>query len=371
MQDVVFPNFVKINNTIMKKTVLTLTVIFSSLIAGCSNRMVGNIPDGYQKPSDKTEEPDVPDDRPSTEEFVVFGYAQPAQWNWEIYKDAVRWDCLTHILLCFSYVNADASLDSEVLDRYAATLTSAAHSNGVKVIGSFRSKGDFTDAVQTEQLRETLASNIVAYAAKYGFDGIDIDYEEYQQVGPNNEKLLDLFSRIRKKMKVGMTLSSAVIAGDWVKYGRHWHENFDYINIMSYDVRREDNPRQFASFEDYEWDIEYCHNTLGIPYSKLTGGMPFYGHTWDGLPGTDNAGGITFRSIMEYWRDRDAEAKDRDVSGKTWYNGHRTIRQKCLYAKEKGIGGVMIWQLFQDSVRDDESLLKVVGDASGLLRQVK
>ena len=35
-----------------------------------------------------------------------------------------------------------------------------------------------------------------------------------------------------------------------------------------------------------------------------------------------------------------------------------------MYAKEKGIGGVMIWQLFQDSVEDDESLLRVVGEAS-------
>ena len=154
-----------------------------------------------------------------------------------------------------------------------------------------------------------------------------------------------------------------MIAGDWVKYGTKWHESFDYINIMSYDVRREADPGQFASYEDYVWDIDYCHEKLGIPLSKLTGGMPFYGHTWDNLPGTDNAGGITFRNIMEYWRDRDAQAKDRDQSGNTWYNGHRTIRRKCLYAKEKGIGGVMIWQLFQDSVEDDESLLRVVGDA--------
>lgn len=346
----------------MKKILLAITMTASCLIAGCSSTPANVLPDGYQKPS--VNPGDTSGDEPAKGDFVVFGYAQPSQWNWEIYKDKIRWDCLTHILLCFSYVNADASLDSEVLDNYAATLTSAAHANGVKVIGSFRSKGDFTSAVQTEALREKLASNIVAYSAKYGFDGIDIDYEEYQQAGPNNDKLLDLFSRIRKKMKKGMTLSSAVIAGDWVKYGTKWHESFDYINIMSYDVRREDNPGQFASYDDYVRDIDYCHNTLGIPYSKLTGGMPFYGHTWDNLPGTDNAGGITFRNIMEYWRDLDAEAKNRDQSGKTWYNGHRTIRRKCQYAKDKGIAGVMIWQLFQDSVEEDESLLKVVGEAS-------
>ncbi|MGM9741038.1 MAG: glycosyl hydrolase family 18 protein [Candidatus Cryptobacteroides sp.] len=348
----------------MKELTIALALLLSCLIAGCSSTPAGDFPNGYQKPSDNTEE--TPDDKPGDSDFVVFGYAQPAQWNWDIYKDNIRWDCLTHILLCFSYVNADATLDSGVLDNYAATLTSAAHAHGVKVIGSFRSKGDFTSAVQTEALRETLASNIVAYSAKYGFDGIDIDFEEYQQVGPNNDKLLDLFDRIRDKMKKGMTLSSAVIAGDWVKYGTKWHENFDYINIMSYDVRREDSPGQFASYEDYVSDIEYCHSMLGIPLAKLTGGMPFYGHTWDNLPGTDNAGGITFRNIMEYWRNRDANARNLDQEGNTWYNGQRTIRLKCQYARDKGIGGVMIWQLFQDSVLEDESLLKVVGEASGI-----
>ena len=345
----------------MKKFLLAIPLIMSCLIAGCSSTPANELPDGYQKPSDNTDNPSA--EEPEQGDFVVFGYAQPAQWNWEIYKDKIRWDCLTHILLCFSYVNADASLDSGVLDNYAAELTSKAHANGVKVIGSFRSKGEFTAAVQTDALREKLASNIVAYSDRYGFDGIDIDFEEYEQVGPNNDRLLDLFARIRSKMKKGMTLSSAVIAGDWVKYGTKWHESFDFINIMSYDVRREADPGQFASYEDFVWDIDYCHEKLGIPLSKLTGGMPFYGHTWDNLPGTDNAGGITFRNIMEYWRDRDAQAKDRDQSGNTWYNGHQTIRRKCLYAKEKGIGGVMMWQLFQDSVEDDESLLRVVGDA--------
>ena len=38
--------------------------------------------------------------------------------------------------------------------------------------------------------------------------------------------------------------------------------------------------------------------------------------------------------------------------------------EEVEYAKEKGIGGVMMWQLFQDSVEDDESLLRVVGEAS-------
>lgn len=297
-------------------------------------------------------------------DHVVMGYVQPASWNFDNYFSLIDWNSLTHVIPSFCYVQPDASLKTDVLDNYITMIASAAREHDVKVIVSVRSTGGqalFSPALATPELREKLAQNIMDYVRKHDLDGVDIDFEEYEKVGSLQTQLYDLFGRIRSKMDEDMIFSSAIIPGDWVKYGTRWHTYFDYINIMSYDTPR--SARQFASFDSYVWDIGYCHDTLDIPYPKLVAGMPFYGHTWEeGIPGTDSAGGITFHNIMEYYRDINPDAKNLDNIGLTYYNGHETIRRKCEYAREKGIGGVMIWQLFQDALRPDESLLNVVGN---------
>lgn len=305
--------------------------------------------------------PDIIDH--TSAQHVVMGYVQPSPWNFDNYFELIDWNCLTHILPSFCYVQPDASLKTDVLDNYLSQLVTEADRHDVKVIVSVRSthgQSLFSPALATPELRERLAQNIIDYVRSYGLDGVDIDFEEYEKIGGLQDQLYDLFERIRSKMDDDMIFTSAIIPGDWVQYGSKWHTYFDYINIMSYDTPK--TPQQFASFDSYVWDVEYCHETLGIPYSKLAGGIPFYGHTWEtGIPGTDQAGGITFHNIMEYYRNLVPDAKNMDNVGSTYYNGHNTVERKCEYAKEKGIAGVMIWQLFQDARRADENLLKVVG----------
>ena len=298
-----------------------------------------------------------------TVEQAVFGYVQPADWNFDLCIDRIDWTNITHMLLSFAYVNADGTLNTSTLDKFIQQLIDKARANGVKPVISIRSTGVFSQAISTAELRETLAGNIVAYAKKYDLDGIDIDYEEYETVAANLDNLHDLFRRIRGKMDSGMIMTCAIIGSGWVKYGTQWHTYFDYVNVMSYDsISDKKIPQQHSSYEKFVSDIENCHTQFGIPYSKIVGGVPFYGYSWDNLPGTDSALGITFRSIMDYYRDKNPEAKNLDHIGDTYYNGQETIRRKCEYARKNRIGGVMIWQLFQDSLEPDESLLNVVGD---------
>lgn len=45
-----------------------------------------------------------------------------------------------------------------------------------------------------------------------------------------------------------------------------------------------------------------------------------------------------------------------------YYNGVDTITDKTLYAKEN-LGGIMIWELTQDTQDADKSLLQAIGEA--------
>jgi GH18 family chitinase len=44
-----------------------------------------------------------------------------------------------------------------------------------------------------------------------------------------------------------------------------------------------------------------------------------------------------------------------------WHNGIPTIRAKAQYAKEQGLGGIMIWSLDYD-VTGDRSLLSAIAE---------
>ena len=343
----------------------TITPDPNSLLRAWPEKQVFTISDGTVSEEYTVIMADYAEDQTLTS--LVFGYAQPADWNFDLYYDKIDWSSLTHILLSFAYVNADGTLNSATLDKFIKRLADRARANGVKPVISIRSGsgGNFAKAVATAEGRETLATNIVAYARQHDMDGIDIDYEEYDKLKDteNVRNLLDLFRRVREKMGEDMFLACAINAGTWLDYGKEWATYFDYVSPMSYDaLNGKDTPNQHASYEKFVADIERCHDYYGIPYSKLLGGVPFYGYSWDKLPGTDANMGIPFRSIMDYYRDKNPEAKNLDVMGQTYYNGQETIRRKCQYAKDTDIAGIMIWQLFQDSTVEDESLLRVVGE---------
>eukprot|EP00658_Telonema_sp_P-2_P006623 TRINITY_DN12502_c0_g1_i3.p3 TRINITY_DN12502_c0_g1~~TRINITY_DN12502_c0_g1_i3.p3 ORF type:complete len:102 (-),score=18.60 TRINITY_DN12502_c0_g1_i3:427-732(-) len=48
-----------------------------------------------------------------------------------------------------------------------------------------------------------------------------------------------------------------------------------------------------------------------------------------------------------------------------WWNGARLVRQKAEWAVEQSLGGVMVWDLSQDTSRNATSLLEVIRQVQG------
>lgn len=303
---------------------------------------------------------------------VVLGYIM--LWYMNRFDD-ICWDKITHILPTFVYVKGDATLDSKFMDQYIKQIKEGADAHGVKTIVSFMSNTtqggpahEFSNAIKTAESREKLADAMWAYVRDNGLDGLDIDYEEYKAGDDFNGDLPNLleFCKTLCGKKHENEIMTCAIAGAWLSYGKEWHKNFDYIGIMSYDYNVSGGkPAQHAPWDLFLRDINHCHDTDGMPLSKLCPGIPFYGNTWDKTFLTNTSADhrtIAFWEIVDHYKKDYPDVTERDQIGSTLYNGKELVRRKCRYVMDEGLGGIMVWQLFHDAKDDADKLLPVIGD---------
>ena len=302
----------------------------------------------------------VTDLKPEKKGPVVFGYIIADDHQYDKVFKTIDFTNLTHVAASFCHVRPDGTFSTEAMDEHIDEIRDKAHANNVKVLASFITDqwGDFEKAVQTLETREKLAQGIVDYMNIKNLDGVDIDYEEYDHLEENVPNVLDLFKRIRSKLKPHQLLTSVFNAGTWLDFSADWHKDLDYVNVMIYDGHiKNPTPTQHASYEDYVNEINYCLTHYEMPREKVLGGVPFYGYSWE----TGHAEAIRYNSILDLFFDEPGVADGEQV-GSICYNGRNLIRQKCQYVLNNQIGGVMIWQLCHDTIKEDSKLLDVIGD---------
>lgn len=303
--------------------------------------------------------PDLKPTAPVQEKKVVIGYMPLSDWQFDqLYKDT-KWNYLTHINVCFAAVKRDGSLNTDKVVNRIVDVRNDAHQHDVKILISFNknSEGEFLSAISDPAIRKTLVKNIIDFTKKYQLDGFDIDYEDYRNW--NRTALTQFAKELYEAKDENMLMTCAVV--DWCDYGTEFQQYFDYINIMSYDKNNAtgNTPVQHASYEGFVSDLTQWSTTFNAPKSKIVGGLPFYGYSWDTEHAGDDNRQIRYSTIVAAYPG--AEEIDKTPNGLMYYNGKPTIRKKCKYVIDEEYAGVMIWQLFQDSFEQDKSLMEVVG----------
>lgn len=92
-----------------------------------------------------------------------------------------------------------------------------------------------------------------------------------------------------------------------------------------------------------------------LPSSKLALGVPFYARDmYTGIPETYNEIVKTTPSLRP----------EADEVGRFYFNGQETIKRKTKLAYNKGLGGIMIWEMGQDTHPDNKlSLISAISEA--------
>lgn len=279
--------------------------------------------------------------------------------------DKVDFGVITHVNYAFVIPTEEGGLLPLRNPQTARELIRRAHSHGAKamiVVGGWDYldiplEQTFVKATDTPEKRKKLADQIMNVCMEFGFDGVDLDWEHPRvgtaSAGQYEALMLDLSRRLHSQ---GLLLTCAVHAGalpqggilpDAAAQSDAVLEACDWINIMAYDGG------EGADHSTYAFAVacaEYWQGTRGLSPRKVVLGVPFYARpSWE-----------AYDRILQ----RDPEAFGRDVtvcSGvESFYNGIPTIQEKARYAKAH-LGGIMIWELSQDSLDPEKSLLAAIG----------
>ncbi len=293
---------------------------------------------------------------------VVIGYLPASDGEFDSQFGNIHWEYLTHVNVSFASAKSDGTLNTaKVPESKLNQIRTKAHEKGVKVLISINKNGkkEFADAIKNEATRKALVTNIVSLTKQNGLDGFDIDFEDYDYWDTNS---LLAFAKALYEAKDETMLMTCAVVSSWLTYTTQWQQYFDYINVMSYDKGcYTATPVQHASYETFVSDLNYWVNTCKTPKSKIVGGLPFYGYSWDDDVKKDDVRAVRFNGILKHFGPTETVA-DADQMSKTYYNGRKTIRKKCQYVLDNDFGGVMIWQLFQDAYQEDLKLIKTVGE---------
>jgi GH18 family chitinase len=250
---------------------------------------------------------------------------------------------LTHIDFAFASVNGDGSL-STATDTLQ-DVTSRAHAKGVKVLISMGGgDADLNAVMKDSSLRTIVVGNIEQLVSTYDLDGVDVDWEGFD--ASCSDAYLALMQTLYGDLHPsGKLVTTALDTGGWFG-GNVPSEAFAYmdqLNIMAYD---DNNPH--SSYALAVDGINYWVGR-GVPKDKLNIGVPFYGRS-----DADWNDEISYKALIAMSPD----AANTDTYAGYDYNGIATIQQKTQLAMDQ-TGGIMMWELNQDTV-DDTSLLSAI-----------
>jgi chitinase len=217
------------------------------------------------------------------------------------------------------------------------------------------------------------------------FDGIDVDWEYPQQNDAGNfRRLLEEFRRQMNAVRPGLRLSIAVGPSPKMEPGTDFATLaplVDQIGVMNYDYNGPWNSTTgfvaplYADPRHHSGNVEgsiTAYETAGVPRNKLLMGVPFYGYEWTGVSagghGLFQAGhGVdgdrpyryirTLVKASSAYRDSQSRAPWLFDNGNFWtYEDAISVSYKVSYAARQHLGGVMIWELSEDTA--DGELLR-------------
>jgi chitinase len=223
-------------------------------------------------------------------------------------------------------------------------------------------------------------------------DGLDLDWEYPAVSGfpghkftPDDRKhFTRLVKFLRRSLGKEAELSFAAgVSKKVMETGMEWKKvmkKTDRVNLMTYDLAGPETPNTAHHTLLYstaqqpvstDYAVQYLLN-LGIPAEKIVIGAAFYGKIWENVPDTANGlyqpakfkitvqyktlvRDFTIANGFNYYWDSIASAPYLyNPAQKLFvtFDDKRSVQTKTKYVIDKKLGGIMFWQLTEDTFQD-------------------
>jgi len=257
----------------------------------------------------------------------------------------------------------------------------------------------YSNMVMNRSSRKAFIDHVVPFLLKYGFDGLDLDWEYPQcwqgdcKKGKQGEKkaFADWCAELKAAFKPhGLQLSAAVSASKTIIDAGYdvprIAKSLDILNLMTYDFHGswEKQTGHNAPMYECEGDAIPFFNVdsavnhwikSGFPARKIVLGLPIYGRSFtlkdpkqNGIGAPTRDGGIAgkwtrAKGFLGYYeiclnlKNGWTEVKGSSCTvgpyaykGNQWvgYDSLESVKYKMEYIKKKGLGGGMVWDVTMD-----------------------
>jgi GH18 family chitinase len=282
--------------------------------------------------------------------FTVHGYApdyRPASAATRACARGVR-------VLAFSAAPSSSARALEGLDGvWTKTDEDGDCARDLVVGGGGRSDG-FRAATRDP---DALVTAVTRAVRAHAFDGVSYDWEyptserdwmAFGELLRATREALDETDGSRKRLSYAIHPTAptleAMVKFDLMKY-------VDWVHVMAYDSG---HPRGHAAMPFVDGLMKHVKREFG-DVSKFTVGIPFYARSMR----TGEA--KTYEEIRRDFASSESLDEDQNVVGDWAFDSVDDVRAKVRSARRMGFGGVMIWELGQDT-QDEHSLLRAITD---------
>ncbi|XP_058053821.1 probable chitinase 10 [Anopheles bellator] len=316
----------------------------------------------------------------------------------------------THII--YAFVGLDTKGNVKILDEwqdiklggYSRFISLKAQSPSVKLmvaIGGWNEGSlTYSNMANSDLLRAVFVESAATFLTRYGFDGLDVDWEYPTLRGGSVDDRVG-FVKLLKDLRArfdrdGLLLSIATAATkDYLPSAYDVPQIVKYVhfvNLMAYDLHAYWDYQTGANAPLYanSWETGYTTSMLnvdncvrswlaaGMETSKLNLGVPAFGHTFklsstvdtrigaatigpgEAGPYTLEAGSLSYLEVCEklkaggwvtVWDT--TQQIPYAYSGNQWisYDSTYSIALKVQYAKWMNLGGIMVWSIESDDAR--------------------
>ncbi len=312
---------------------------------------------------------------------------------------------LTHIIFSFSHLkgnqlNINNARDTATIQKLVSLKSRNPNLKVILSLGGWSGCATCSDIFSSKKDRKAFARSVKRISEYFGSDGIDLDWEypaiagfpghKYQPA--DRENFTDLIKQLRRQLGKNYEISFA--AGGFKQFideSVEWKKVMkmvDRVNLMTYDLvngfdtstghhtalystqhQKESTDRAVAQLINY-----------GVPKNKIDIGVAFYSRVWESVSDSDFGlyqtgkyrNNVAFKNLgtqlsvdsgfIYHWDEVANAPYLYNPAQKLFatYDDKKSIELKAKYVVDKGLNGIMFWELAYDTF--ENGLLQVIDD---------